>query len=875
MRQIPNFMQYEAYASNAEALFYQRPDYGFKQRGFSIPAVNPEKWECKTDRHWSYVLCKSSSFPNQGWKIHVTASQIDAQYILYDVANFLIDKEVSFKYVTTPEQLFEKNAKYADRSASGKFITIYPTSEEEFIYLLDKLKSITDRYSSGPYILNDMQWKESNVFFRYGGMVSIQKLIDGVPKYVIQKPNGDYVEDLRVPIYHVPGFIHEPDYVKKNNILPNVDDSIFKQYTVLRALHFSNAGGVYLAEKDGQRVVLKEGRRDAGVDGLGFDGAKRVQHEYETLSALTSVYGVVNPISFFEIWKHSFLVEEYVDGITLGDYIARYYPYYDTQNDITDKYAENSIRILDDLRKVLISAHQSGWALCDISPNNIIIDNSYGKTTIIDLEAAQPVSGYFRPAFMTHGFGSSNASTFEEQDWYAWWNIAKFLFMPISPIGDLCANLDVVHFATIRAKFGEKALAYLSKSIDFVSRYIPFQMSGKHAKSGTILPKTRLENSSVNYFTKGLTKGLLRDIRLDCKQLIHGDVSQDFSSLGYENIAWGGFGALLALHRTGSWKELDGLQEWISRSLAAAKNESQQYFADWGLFTGIAGIVSAIYEMGMTSAALQILSCISKETIDSLGDDVSMWSGLSGIGLLLLTMKDVEQTKEYNGLLTYINERIFQIYSKENQNRVYGLLTGWAGAYLYIWKYGKYCADSSKVDFAMTELSNLLAQMDNESEGMKIGVVSTDGTGKALQYLEDGIAGIALVLMELYKDDPEKIQPLVDSYLTRLIQSIDVPFSADAGLLNGYAGFLATANAYADITGLTDFQTDVLHGLNNYLIRQGDTILVPGKYGYKCSMDYATGSAGVLLVLSDVKHHDDWSSWLPVPKSRLRLFCKE
>ena len=52
------------------------------------------------------------------------------------------------------------------------------------------------------------------------------------------------------------------------------------------ALHFSNAGGVYLALKDNKKVVLKEGRQQAGLDANQKDGFTRVKNEATILKKL-------------------------------------------------------------------------------------------------------------------------------------------------------------------------------------------------------------------------------------------------------------------------------------------------------------------------------------------------------------------------------------------------------------------------------------------------------------------------------------------------------------------------------------------------------------------------------------------------------------
>ena len=52
-------------------------------------------------------------------------------------------------------------------------------------------------------------------------------------------------------------------------------------YIIESALHFSNGGGVYVANHipSNTKVVLKEGRPNAGLDGQGRDAVERLNHE--------------------------------------------------------------------------------------------------------------------------------------------------------------------------------------------------------------------------------------------------------------------------------------------------------------------------------------------------------------------------------------------------------------------------------------------------------------------------------------------------------------------------------------------------------------------------------------------------------------------
>ena len=62
------------------------------------------------------------------------------------------------------------NSKRWARQGAGKFITIYPFDEDQFVSVIEQLHQATRQFE-GPYILSDRRYKDSKVvFYRYGGM---------------------------------------------------------------------------------------------------------------------------------------------------------------------------------------------------------------------------------------------------------------------------------------------------------------------------------------------------------------------------------------------------------------------------------------------------------------------------------------------------------------------------------------------------------------------------------------------------------------------------------------------------------------------------------------------------------------------------------
>lgn len=104
--------------------------------------------------------------------------------------------------ITIPPSITACNAAVSpstDVSFAGKFITVYPSSDEEFAFALDELNGLLAG-GEGPYILSDKRWRSGPVYFRYGAFVPpsddapfVSTLID---------PEGNEVEDPRRPTYN-------------------------------------------------------------------------------------------------------------------------------------------------------------------------------------------------------------------------------------------------------------------------------------------------------------------------------------------------------------------------------------------------------------------------------------------------------------------------------------------------------------------------------------------------------------------------------------------------------------------------------------------------------------------------------------------------
>lgn len=217
----------------------------------------------------AYIILKAKNveYPCGGWKIHVSANWTNMRRIAETVVPLLFEMNVSFKIIRSKGLYQLLSQKSFPRTLYGKFITIYPQNEEQFVHLLEMLDSITKMFD-GPRVLTDMRYNNNKIlYYRYGGIEPL-KVVDseGKTKYFITDGNGKIIEDKRQPFYTVIDGINcpiEPEAFEKSKLL--------SLYTVTSAVKIRNSGGIYNAINNAtkKKVIIKEARPGTLLDTYG------------------------------------------------------------------------------------------------------------------------------------------------------------------------------------------------------------------------------------------------------------------------------------------------------------------------------------------------------------------------------------------------------------------------------------------------------------------------------------------------------------------------------------------------------------------------------------------------------------------------------
>ncbi|CAD5901011.1 Serine/threonine protein kinase [Carnobacterium maltaromaticum] len=873
--------RYLAYI-NPEKKYYSPLDERQKKSRFNLNGLN-ENWQIEEDANWIYIMNKTKKLPKQGWKIHVSATLEDAQESLNLVASYLIHEAVSFKYASSLWELSMKNSKYGDRGSSGKFITIYPIDTAEFQKLIQELEIILKDRPKGAYILTDKRWKKSNVYFRYGGILPMEIKRGNLSIPAIEDEKGVLIPDKREPIYHVPEFVKEPNLVKamtEEMVLKENEEDMteFNKYEFLEALHFSNGGGVYKAKdlENGTTVIVKEGRPEAGIDALGIDGYGRIQKEAEIMKKFGTVEQVTHYINDFTAWENRFLVEEFIEGMALDDWLPIAFPFSESED--KEKYGNNAIKILDNILLGLEAVHTVSVGIGDFSPANIMINPESFEIKFIDFELAGILKEPYIPGLMTMGFATSETETREESDWFALKRLSFYMFMPVGPIFDLSENMMDKYIEYIKLHFGEQVASKIKEIEKICNKKI-----GRELKVGKMfsVPKSLLTPDNIDEYISKIRAGLVNDLKnteiYKTEQLIQGDIRQYEKDGAMLSPLYGGFGNIMALSRTG---ELPAIaKEWAIEYSSVKMLE--KHLVDDGLFTGKAGIASIVYDLGLIEESKAIFNSIQYQNIKT---DLSIASGLAGIGLAFITASTLphfEFLRERSISIADTLMREFEanapIYPYDEDSIALGLTDGWAGVSLFlatmyqITKNKIYLSSAIEIITYEVNHNTICEETDSTRQGN-----DREGNRK-IPYLSGGSVGIALVLLEIekllvndsnpWKLEIEEISRVIDSYCFYC-----------SGLFRGATGMVVLANALDFEKNDLDLPkvTNALRILDNYILEKDGDYYLTGDFDYKISADLFSGASGALLALYDTAHlfeNENWGSWMPISQnSKIQVF---
>jgi hypothetical protein len=351
---------------------------------------------------WRYSRANRRGEPEQGWKLHVSATVLNAPRVLARIAPLLSELGVSFKAPASLQEVRRLNSglHYA-YSQVGKIITVYPCTDEEAVELARRLHELTRR-THAPAVPFDLHYRHgSNVYYRYGafGSCEMESPTGGhVP--AIRDRRGELTPDVRTSERAKPEWVEDP-FIKgrPTRAKPTPASQLGTTLRVFRALSQRGKGGVYqaldLSAESPRLCLLKEGRRWGEMSWDGCDGYRRVMHEEHVLGQLRA-RGVDVPrvYSSFEMDGNYYCLTEFIDGETLQSYLFR------RQRRLP---VARVLRHAVQLARFIAQIHDAGWVWRDCKPANLIV-TSREELRPLDFEGACPLGSHDPSPWMTPAF---------------------------------------------------------------------------------------------------------------------------------------------------------------------------------------------------------------------------------------------------------------------------------------------------------------------------------------------------------------------------------------------------------------------------------------------------------------------------------------
>jgi Protein kinase domain/Lanthionine synthetase C-like protein len=780
----------------------------------------PAGWERRERGVWVGLRPAGADLPDQGWKLHVSATPGDAEAVLRTVWDYCLDHWIAFKFLRSYDVMLQLNGKYADRGASGKLVTVYPADGAVLERAATDLAAILDGVR-GPYVLSDLRFGHGPVYLRFGAFRERYVLdVDGGRVAALRAPDGGLVPDGRRPVFQLPPWVEVPAFLAPHLAARQRDGAQGFPYDVERALHYSNGGGVYLAreKRGGRRVVLKEARPLAGLDPGGRDAVARLHHEGDLLEQLAGLDAVPRLHDRLTHWEHHYLVQEYVEGESLHRWIAGNYPltHPSPGDDERAAYTERAIDLLRRVEEALEALHRKRVVFADLHPRNVLVRPD-GRVALVDFELAFRLGEAHLPVLGAPGFAAPPGTPGVGIDRHALDRLRLAMFLPLTVLVDRDPRKGATFVRAATERFP-----------------LPARFARRLRRS---FPATAEDPGARDWraLAEALRAGILASATPERPdRLFPGDVEQ-FGEGGI-GLAHGAAGVLLALSLGGGPVDPDQV-DWLARATRRVRHPRP------GLYDGLHGAANALWRLGRREAALTTLerALACGRGVRSAG----LFGGLAGIALNLLHFARLTGDRSLRGAALDAAERLARDLGERAGDRFPqpGLLHGGAGAALLFVHLYEQDRNPDHLDLAKAALRLDLARCRWTPDG----TLQVDDGSRLLPYLATGSAGIGLVLGRFLRHRRDDDLAAAVSGVRRACQA---EFVLQAGLFGGRAGLIACLAALRDLDGAGDRSLDLhLARLGWHAVPYRDHLAVPGEFLFRLSMDLATGSAGVLLAL--------------------------
>lgn len=789
-------------------------------------AEPPAGWVHDVGAEWVARRPAAPPLPAQGWKVHVSATPDSAARVLEAAAGYCTANGVAFKFLRGIELLVRRNGKYGDRSASGKFVTVYPVDDAHLGRVLDELGDLLDG-EPGPYVLSDLRWRSGPLYVRYGGFVARTVVTGtGERELAISDPDGTLVPDRRGPGFRPPPWVELPAFLADAAAARAAGTLHDFPYRVTGALHFSNGGGVYrgVDTRSGADVLLREARPLAGLDANGHDAVVRHEREQWALERLAGEPGIPRFLETRTGHEHRFLVREYVEGVALSVEMLRRNPIVRGTADHA-AYTVWACGVLDRVEHGVRRMHARGVVYGDLHPGNVLVRPD-GDVAFVDFETATPAGSAETQLMGAPGFTAPPQRRGTAVDRYALGCLRLAVFAPLTAVLPWGAGKAEQLLELVTRHFPVPAgyAAAVRRDLDL------------DPGPGTADPIPHLlDPAGWPALCLAVADGILAAAtprRTD--RLFPGDAEQFAGAAGGVDLATGAAGVLWALAEAGVVAPAAHV-DWLLGATRAVETPRP------GFFRGLAGVAFALDRLGRLADAREVLDRI--DAAAPLGHD--LLDGLAGIGLAQLHLGRSNGDRDLLAAALRTADRLADAPPTPESASRAGLLLGASGGALLHLRLYEEAGDAGLLD-----LAERAVRLDLDRLGLGGSDPLPAGTPGRAPLFATGCAGVGMVLHDLLAHRPDPgLARVRDAIRTAVAQ----PFHLQAGLFHGRAGAVVAlahlSEGHPSEGAAAEALRDHAAGFALHAVRHDGRPAFLGRDGLRISTDLATGGAGVLLAL--------------------------
>jgi serine/threonine protein kinase len=694
-------------------------------------------------------------------------------------------------------------------------------------------------------------------FYRYGGMHSRSVLdVTGEKVLVITRPDGEAVPDQRLAFPVLPSW-EEPIVPReeKNNVGDAQSPLLNNRYAIETAVSFSSAGGVYYArdQESGKRVVVKEARPfiQSGED---CDAVALLKKEHRLLTMLADTGIAPQPVDLFKDWEHWFLVQEYLEGVSIWQHAASSNLLLRSRTTAAEhlQWSETFSTICTELVRILGILHSRGIVFGDLSTSNIIITAAL-KLKIIDFEGAHQI-GVDQPAdIYTPGFLSEHrrngGEARPEDDYYAAGAVLLACLLPINGLLHLNPNARQKFLAAIACDL--PILDNARKLINTLMDTSGLSSAQAIARTESV-PATRpseLHGETVppdyDFVVEDIVRHLNGIAEYTRNDRLYPADPQLFATNPL-SVAYGAAGVAYALHRI-SGHVPSAAVEWI----CAHPIDPDSYPP--GLYVGMSGIAWSLLEMGFTEKAEAVFQSACGHPLVFKTADI--FHGIAGWGMTALRFFQATDNESYLAQAQKAGDSLLAS-PRESESGFHwgagqglGLAHGSSGVALFLLYLFLVTRKERYLAVGLKALNFDLAAAVPTKDGGFSWSKSVDSTSIVYPFWRFGSAGIGIVVARYYS---LLRLPRLGNILEKIFIDADRKFAVFPGRFSGLAGTGEFLLDMYDMSGEQRFLESARRIADGIILfrveREGSAF--PGEMSSRLSCDYGTGSAGIALFLN-------------------------